>query len=140
VDEKGNVNISIDPANLEKPGGAAWMSYSLERSLWPKEKFKKEFPQEKAYRHSLKEEVAALESVATVYHELGEADAKAGKPAQHDPQLDLLAELKKNGMLEPFVLLLHPDQGIAGDYAAYQAAHRDKLVEFLDKYMVPEAP
>jgi len=140
VDEKGNVNISIDPATLGKPGSAAWMSYSMERALWPKEKFQKEFPQETTYRHTLKEEVAALSSVATVYHELAEADAKAGKPAQTDPQLDLLSKLKKDGMLEAFVLILHPDQGIAGDFAAYQAAHRDKLLEFLDKYMVPEVP
>jgi hypothetical protein len=39
-----------------------------------------------------------------------------------------------------FVLLMHPDQEIARDYEAYQAAHRDKLMEFLDKYLVPEAP
>ena len=138
VDDKGNVNITVDPATMAKSGGAAWMSYPMERALWRKEKFPKEFPQEKAYRHTLKEEAAALTGVATVYEELAEADAKEGKKPQSDPQLDFLLRLKKAGMLEAFVLLLHPDQEIIKDFEPYQAAHRDKLVEFMDKYLVPE--
>jgi hypothetical protein len=73
-----------------------------------------------------------------VYQELAEADAKEGKKPPSDPQLDYLLRLKKAGMLEAFVLLMHPDQEIVKDFAPYQAAHRDKLVEFMDKYLVPE--
>jgi hypothetical protein len=35
---------------------------------------------------------------------------------------------------------VRPDNDIVRDYAAYQAAHRDKLIQFVDKYVVPPAP
>jgi hypothetical protein len=43
-------------------------------------------------------------------------------------------------MLAPFVLLTHADEGIAEDYNAYREAQRDKLIAFLDRYLVPPAP
>jgi tetratricopeptide (TPR) repeat protein len=144
TDAKGGINITIDAGGLETSGGAAWMMYSIERGLWRKEKFAKEFPQEKAYRHSLKEEVDALSLTASMYQETAHGESKdkkkKAKPAAPDPQLEFLVKLKTAGMLEPFVLLMHPDQEIAKDFEAYQSAHRDKLMEFLDKYLVPEAP
>jgi hypothetical protein len=108
----------------------------MERTLWRNEKFAKEFPQEKTYRHSLKEEVSALSMAATVFAELQEKK----KPESPDPSLVLLSKMKSEGMLEPFVLLLHPDAGVAKDYAAYQAAHREKLIQFVDQYVVPQVP
>lgn len=141
TDAKGQINITIDAGGLETSGGSAWMMYSMERALWHSEKFAKEFPQEKAYRHTLKEEVDALSTTASVYQETAAADArKKKKNKPPDPQLELLVKLKADGMLEPFVLLLHPDEGIVKDFEAYQAAHRDKLLAFMDKYLVPEAP
>ena len=144
ANDKGGVNITIDPGSLETSSGSAWMAYSMERALWSGEKFKKEFPDEKTYRHSLKEEVAALSVAASVYQETADAGSKdkkkKTKASAPDPQLELLVRLKAAGMLEPLVLLMHPDKEIARDYEAYQAAHRDKLMEFLDKYLVPEAP
>jgi tetratricopeptide (TPR) repeat protein len=139
-DAKGGINITLDAGSLETSGGSAWMMYSMERALWNGDKFAKEFPQEKTYRHSLKEEVDALSVTASVYQESGGKGKKKGKASAPDPQLELLVKLKASDMLEPFVLLMHPDQGISKDYTAYQAAHRDKLMEFLDKYLVPEAP
>jgi len=142
TDAKGGINITLDAD--DKGGGAAWIMYSMERALWHGEKFAKEFPQEKLYRHTLKEEVDALSVTASVYQETAAADSKGkkkkAKPSAPDPQLELLVKLKTEGMLEPFVLFLHPDQEIVKDFEAYQAAHRDKLLEFLDKYLVPEAP
>jgi tetratricopeptide (TPR) repeat protein len=144
ADAKGGINITIDAGGLETSGGAAWMMYSMERGLWRSEKFAKQFPQEKTYRHSLQEEVDALSLTASMYQETVHGESKdkkkKAKPAAPDPQLELLVRLKTAGMLEPFVLLLHPDQEIARDYEGYQAAHRDKLLEFLDRYLVPEVP
>ncbi|MBZ5524145.1 MAG: tetratricopeptide repeat protein [Acidobacteriia bacterium] len=144
ANDKGELNITIDPGSMETSGGPAWMAYSMERALWSGEKFKKEFPDEKTYRHSLKEEVAALSVAVSVYQETADARSKdkgkKPKASAPDPQLELLVRLKAAGMLEPFVLFMHPDQGIARDYEAFQAAHRNKLMEFLDKYLVPEAP
>ncbi len=96
----------------------------------------KEFPDEKTYRHSLKEEVDALSLVVTVFAE----NQKKKKLAAPDPSLATLAKFQAEGLLEPYVLLIRPDNGIARDYFSYQAAHRDKLIEFVDKYVVPPAP
>ncbi|HZR29615.1 MAG TPA: tetratricopeptide repeat protein [Terriglobales bacterium] len=137
VDAKGQTNIALDPSTLGKNDGSdAWTAYPMERALWRNEKFSKEFPQEKTYRHSLKEEVSALSTAATVFEEL-QQKKKFENP---DPSLVLLAKMKSEGMLEPFILLLHPDTGVVQDYAAYQAAHREKLIQFVDEYILPQAP
>ena len=54
--------------------------------------------------------------------------------------LSLLSQLRADGLIESYVLLIKPDAEIARDYGAYQAAHRDKLVQLLDIYVVPPAP
>ena len=99
------------------------MLYSLERASWQGERFAKEFPTEKQYRHSLKEEISALSLVASSLEE-----QLKDKKIQLDAPLAFLLELKQQQMLEPYVLLLTPDQGLAQDYLGYRAAHRDKLV------------
>jgi tetratricopeptide (TPR) repeat protein len=133
---KGETIININPGIEKKDGSEAWMMYSMERALWQGDEFAKNFPREKAYRHTLKEETAALSMVATVFKE----SQQKKKIKDPDPGLVLLAQLQSEGMLEPYVLLVKPDDGIVRDFAAYQAAHRDKLVQFLDKYIVPPAP
>jgi tetratricopeptide (TPR) repeat protein len=136
-DDKGGSVITIDPANLgKKDGGEAWMMYPMERVLWKNEKFAKEFPQEKTYRHSLNEEVSALSLVVTVFAE-SQTQKKIKNP---DPSLVALTQLQNEGLLEPYVLLVKADNGIAQDYASYRDQHRDKLIQFVDKYVVPQAP
>ena len=136
-DAKGNSNISIDPGSLGKnDGGEAWMMYSIERVLWHNEKFAKEFPQEKTYRHSLKEEASALRLTVTAF----DANQKKKKFKTPDPSLVFLSQLQADSMIEPYVLLVLPDAGIAKDYPAYRAANRDKLITFVDKYILPPMP
>ena len=133
----GGTNITIDPSTLGKNnGGEAWITYPMERALWRNEKFVKEFPRAKSYRHSLKEEVSALSVVASVFDE----NKKKGKIKNPDPALILLSQIKADGFLEPYVLLVRPDEGIAQDYMVYQAANRDKLIQFVDKYVLPPMP
>jgi tetratricopeptide (TPR) repeat protein len=138
VDAKGGTVITVDPSALGKEdnSGAAWLSYSMERSLWRSTKFPKEFPQEKEYRHSLKEEAGALSLAAAVFEEL-QPKEKSKNP---DPSLRLLSQLKADGLIEAYVLLILPDEGIQTDFPAYRAEHRDKLIQFLDNYLVPPAP
>jgi tetratricopeptide (TPR) repeat protein len=134
-DAKGNTTITIDPASLGKNnGGEAWLAYSMQKTLWKNEEFAKNFPNEKTYRHTLQEEVAALGVAVSVFN------ANRKKIKEPDPSLVMLAQLQSDGLLEPFVLLMKPDNGIALDYSAYQSAHRDKLVQFVDRYVVPPAP
>jgi hypothetical protein len=42
--------------------------------------------------------------------------------------------LEKDNMLECWILLDDPDQGVAQDYIAYRAAHRDLLIAYVEKY------
>ena len=136
-DGKGGTVINIDPANLGKNDGSeAWLMYSIERTLWKNDKFAKEYPNEKSYRHSLKEEVDALSLVATVFAE----NKQKKKIKVPDPSLVMVSRFKEEGLLEPYVLLMRPDDDIVRDYTAYQAAHRDKLIQFVDEYLVPPAP
>ncbi len=37
-------------------------------------------------------------------------------------------------MLERWILLDHPDQGIAQDYAAFRTTHRDLLHQYIARY------
>jgi len=137
VDAKGQTNITVDPNSLKNTGdSAAWLAYSMSRALWQRDKFAKEFPAEKTYRHSLKEEVDALNAAVSVFDQ----NQKKNPAADADARLVLLSKLKADGMLEPYVLLMLPDAGIAQDYPAYRATHRDQLIGFVDKYVVPAAP
>jgi tetratricopeptide (TPR) repeat protein len=127
VSGKGGTTINIDARALEDPqAGAAWLIYSASRTAWRAEMFKKNFPQEKNYRHSLSEEIMALRfALATL----------EGKDVK-DPGLNRVAQLEKDGMLEAYVLLTAPDNGIAQDYAAYRNEHRQVLRDYMQKYVV----
>jgi tetratricopeptide (TPR) repeat protein len=132
-----NATITLDPNMLSggSSGAAAWIVYSGARLSWQQEKFKKEFPNEAKYRRSLKEEAEALDTMVAVISE----DAKSKKKAKPmDPSLLALVQLDHAGMLEPFVLFNRADAGIAQDYPAYRAAHRDALRRYLDEYVVPK--
>jgi tetratricopeptide (TPR) repeat protein len=136
VDKSGHTSINVDASTLKNPGvGAAWLLYSEIRVAWQKGQFSKKYPEELSYRHSLAEELAALESVVQLYRE-----PPPGKPRIQDEAIELLSKLEDEGLLEPFVLLTHADAGIVQDYPSYRAAHRDKLNAFLDQYLVPPAP
>ncbi len=100
-----------------------WLMYDLTRMAWSKGEFFKNYPDERVYRHSLKEEAAALRMVA----EAAAKDLKSGKVKTLEVSLDNLVRMNDNGLLEPYILFAHPDQGIALDYAAYRKANRDKL-------------
>jgi tetratricopeptide (TPR) repeat protein len=136
VDEDGKTSINIDASMLAKPdAGAAWIGYSTMRATFRQNQFPKMFPHAKTYRHSLAEEEYALSSVVLIYRETSK-----NKPKSKDPSLDLLAKFEDEEMLAPFVLLTHADEGIAEDYNPYRTAHRDKLIAYLDRYLVPPAP
>ena len=62
-DDKGKnqTTITLDLSTInpsaKKDGTNAWFIYSLSKAVWHGERFQKEFPSEKEYRHSLAEEV-----------------------------------------------------------------------------------
>lgn len=131
-DEKGDAQINLDAGALlggKDDGGMAWISYGATRSTWRKEKFAKTFPQEKTYRHSLAEEADALRSVLALA-----SDKKVAKTLS--PSLARLKKLDEEGLLEAYILLARPDNGIAQDHAAYLRQNRDKLRRYVVQYVV----
>lgn len=133
--EGNDVNISIDPKVVDSKGEStglgAWMMYGIRRASWKMREFAKVYPNEKTYRHSLREEVGALQGVV----EAVKQRQKDKKITQLDPSLASLMKLADEGLLEPFVLLALADEGIANDYWDYRKNNRDKLKRYLIEYV-----
>jgi tetratricopeptide (TPR) repeat protein len=125
ADGKANTTINASPAD---DGSMAWIAYSATREAWKKEKFAKAYPNEKVYRHSVKEEADALRSVVSM--------ARSTKPKTLNSQIELIDKMDKDGVLEAFVLMAIPDQGIASDYANYLRQHRDSLRKYVVTYVI----
>jgi tetratricopeptide (TPR) repeat protein len=116
--------ILIDPSKLDPKNLAYyWSFYDLTRATYKTASFAREYPDEKEYRHSLKEEATALRIVA----EIAAKDLKDGKVNTLDDSLKNLIKLNDAGLLEAYILFARPDQGIARDYDTYRKTNRDKL-------------
>lgn len=126
VDAAGKTNSSININPLAMDGSMAWMSYVTTRQEW-----RDGFAAKNAgrpYRHTLAEEAAALRSVIK--------SAKTLKPKNLDPQIQMLAKLDEDGVLEAYILMAIPDQEIAWDHAAYLRQNREKLRLYVTKYVI----
>ncbi len=122
--QDGKTTLSIDPKTLNSTDGTNhWLMYDLTRIAWSKGDFFKNYPNEKVYRHSLKEEAAALRMVA----EFASKDLKSGKIKALEQSLAVLVKLNEDGLLEAYILFTRPDEGIARDYPSYRASNREKL-------------
>jgi tetratricopeptide (TPR) repeat protein len=133
-DAKGDSQINLDASALlggKDDGSFAWISYGATRSTWHKEKFAKAFPGERAYRHSLAEEADALRSVIA----LATVDKKTKKLSA---SLTMLKQLDDEGLLEAYILLARPDDGIAADYPAYLKANREKLHRYVAQHVIAQ--
>lgn len=133
----GKMTINLDPKTLggagqPHDGSGAWMMYGLTRAAWATDKFGKEFPQEKAYRHTVREEAEALHAVA----EAARQQLKGGKIKKLSPSLENLVKLDDAGLLEPYVFFVRVDRGIGQDYEAYRREHRDKLQRYWVEFVV----
>jgi len=129
-----NTTITLDASILsgkdDKSGAAAaWMMYGIIRAGWQSE-FAKQYPDEKTYRHSLKEEAAALRGALEAVKDQ-KADDK-----NLDPSLQVLRKLEKDGLLEAFILLALPDEGIVKDFAAYRKTNIENLRRYVKQYVL----
>jgi tetratricopeptide (TPR) repeat protein len=132
--DENTISITANPAGKDD-GTDAWMVYSISRAAWmTDERRKKEFPNEKQYRHSLREEAGALRLVA----ETVERQIKEGKLKEQslDVSIANLLRLHRAGLLEAYVLFAMADEGIAQDYAEYRKANRDKLRRYLTEVVM----
>jgi hypothetical protein len=116
---------------------AAWDAYYAVRDQWQNGgEFKRRFPEDKQYLHSLPEESEALTAAIKVLEKL-EADGKSARQVDSDTGLVLLLKLHEAGLIEPYVLFSLGDPGIARDYIAYRGRNRERLEEYMDKFVVP---
>ena len=132
--EGGNTQITVDPkvAVKDDPAGTnAWNRYGFYRASWKLKEFAKAYPNETSYRHSLREEAAALQAVVEAVKQA----QKEKKITQLDPSLANLVKLSDEGLLEPFILFALVDEGIAKDYYEYKKTNRDKLKRYLVEYV-----
>src|SRR5215813_10846170 len=128
-----NISIFVNPSE-KKDGSEAWVVYSIVRAGWMTEKkFSEAFPNETRYRHSLREESTALRLTAeSVLTQLKEGKLKENSL---DVSIANLLKLHRDGLIEVYVLVARPDEGIARDYAEYRKNNRDKLRRYLDEYV-----
>ncbi|HEX2272181.1 MAG TPA: tetratricopeptide repeat protein [Pyrinomonadaceae bacterium] len=130
--ENNNLTITLDPNALKKDASsAAWMIYGFTRASWAQSEFAKNYPEEKKYRHSLKEETAALRAAIRALDE-----KKIKDPKSLDQSLLMLKRLDKEGLLEAFILLALPDEGIAKDFAAYRQTNVENLRRYVKLYVL----
>lgn len=137
--DKTHTNITIDPSTLsgngKKDGTDAWFAYTLFRAVWHGEKFKKEFPNENEYRHSLPEEVDGFQGVVDQVKE----KQKKQQIQELNPELATLLKLADEGLLEAYILISRADQGIAHDYPAFRDAHREKIRQYISEWIIHPA-
>lgn len=129
---KPKVTINIGPDTLKNPRtGAAWLVYATTRGTWMVSEFAKHFPQEPKYRHSLMEEGDALK-IALASLKLDQLDLQGADADVRD-----LVALGNAKMIDAYILLQAPDEGIAQDYNAYRVANRDKLTAYFRQFVIP---
>ncbi|HKE59667.1 MAG TPA: tetratricopeptide repeat protein [Pyrinomonadaceae bacterium] len=129
------MSINLDPKlvgdKADETGLGAWAFYGIARAAWNTTEFAKAYPNEKTYRHSLREETEALKGVV----DLVKQQQKEKKIKQLDPSLANLVKLSDDGLLEPYILYAKVDEGISQDYPTYRKANRDKLRRYLVEYV-----
>ena len=124
-DEKGKA-VPKAAINADDPSASPWVAYLTTRESWKKDTFTKTYPNEKQYRHTLKEECEALRAAV-------KASQQQKSP---NKQFELLARLDTDGVLEAFVLIARPDEGIAEDHADYLKNNRPKLRQYVLNYVI----
>src|ERR1700730_7540274 len=133
--ENGKMTVNLDASVLkgdDKNGTSAWIMYGLVRAAWATADFAKEFPDEKKYRHSLKEEAAALRAVIA-----GLSNGKKEKDVSKlDASLQTLLKLEKAGLLEAYILLATPDDAFFHVFPPYRRANTDKLRRYVIEYVM----
>ena len=121
-------------------GTFAWTAYAQTHAAWLSSKdglsakFKDAYPNEKTYRRSLAEEFDALR--ATVLSLRERMNGNNNPVKKLNPQLATLVKLYDDGMLESYILLAMKDGEIARDQSNYLKQNREKMRQYVIKYVV----
>ena len=131
VDFPADVTKKSENADAQKNGSdEAWLTYGVVRANWKTSEFLKQHPNEKTYRHSLREEAAAIRAALKKLDE-----QKSTSTNKIDPSLQVLRKLEQEGLLEAFILLAMPDEGIAKDFVAYRRTNLENLRRYVKQYV-----
>lgn len=103
------------------------LSYALGRNAYVSEH--KITPD--SYRHSLDEELFALRAMLEIAESFEKSKNDDPELKQYANQIHFLARMDKDGLLPAFILLERATHGVAKDYPAYLARHRDLLVRYI---------
>lgn len=135
----GGANLAPGSGDKSDDGSFAWTAYNLTRASWQNgknglsENFKKAYPNEKSYRHSLAEEYEALKmTVDALKTRMADKDNPVKKL---HPQLAALVEIHDAGLLEAYILLAMKNEGIVQDHPAYLRQNREKLRQYVLRYV-----
>ena len=136
IGEDGKAKSTISLSSLfgdeEDPAALSWIGYTATRTEWHEKKYAATFPDAKQYRHTLIEEAEALRSVIEIAKEL----QGKKKKKKIGTQFRTLIELDEKGLLEAYILLAIPDNGIAQDHAGYLKNNRAKLRQYVLEYVI----
>jgi tetratricopeptide (TPR) repeat protein len=127
------LDVDFDPRLRDSPDGSGALEYyGFVRAKWFADDFAKTYPNEKVYRHTLREETEALRKAAEVASEW----LSSGKIKSLSPSLAALIKLNEAGLLEPYIFFARVDEGIARDYTAYRQANSDKLRRYWTEFVI----
>ena len=132
-----NITITIDPSagkGKNDPNSAVWLGYTMARASYQMEAFKKDFPDEKSYRHTLREEDSSLTTAIAV------ATESRIKRNKLNESVRTLIDLNDAGVLDCWILINGADRGVSEDYDAYRKEHRQLLHDYIAKYIVHGGP
>lgn len=130
--------LAPDPALPTNPasGRSAWMVYETCRVKHGATSLSQSATT--GYRHSLAEESECLRATAAELR----TRIIDGTLLQSslDPSFQTLMALDKRGLLECWILLSASDPGLREDYPAYRNEHRQKMADYINRYILKSAP
>lgn len=98
--EEGPIPLFYNTGKLPQEVTVTWLLYLRNRALWREEgRFQKEFPGEKEYRPSFREEVDCFSVLADAWRLV-----RAERPEIQNPDLNALLEIQEKGLLKGYVL------------------------------------
>ncbi len=90
------------------------------------------------YQHTLAKEMAALN--AMLLNQQQKLAVGTVTSDKLESGLKILLQLRKDKMLECWILLSASDAGLRHDYPAYRATHRNQLIAYIDRYIIYPRP
>ncbi len=120
-------SLKINESLLKAENGTdKWKLYNetVKAQMTSKAASKKDF--------TLVDEVRAWKKVADAFRK----DIKNGKIKYPDQNLINLTKLDDKGLLEPYILLIRPQDTFGDDYDAYRKQHPQKIKQFVKEYIL----